>query len=281
MAVILALSSQVAHGHIGLSAALPVWQRLGHEVIALPTILLSNHPAHPSFTGERVAPRLLRRMLATLADAGHLASVDAVAIGYLPSIDHVRLAADLVDVVRQAAPNALMVCDPILGDEPNGLYLDRAAAEAIRDQIVPRADVSTPNAFELGWLTAQRISTISAAVSASYSLAGSSRSVITTSVPLDRTTLATVMVAAGTACAVAVTKQARVPHGTGDLFAALYVGHALAGHATTDSLSRAVAGTGAAIAASLGRLDLDIVANLDRILGAKAIETIDLAVPTT
>ena len=31
--------------------------------------------------------------------------------------------------------------DPILGDEPKGLYIAQEAAEAIRDLLVPRADV--------------------------------------------------------------------------------------------------------------------------------------------
>ena len=43
MPKILSLSSQVAHGHVGHSATVFVWQRLGIDVIALPTIILSNH----------------------------------------------------------------------------------------------------------------------------------------------------------------------------------------------------------------------------------------------
>ena len=41
MARLLALSSQVVRGTVGLSAIVPAWQRLGHEVIAVPTVILS------------------------------------------------------------------------------------------------------------------------------------------------------------------------------------------------------------------------------------------------
>ena len=48
MARILAISSQVVRGHVGLSAIVPALQRLGHEVLPIPTIILSNHPGHPA-----------------------------------------------------------------------------------------------------------------------------------------------------------------------------------------------------------------------------------------
>ncbi len=47
---------------------------------------------------------------------------------------------------------------PIIGDEPAGIYVDEAAASAVRDQLVPLADIVTPNAFELGWLSGRAIS---------------------------------------------------------------------------------------------------------------------------
>ena len=75
MARVLAISSQVARGHVGLAAIVPALQGLGHEVIALPTVLLSNHPGHGTVAGEQVAPALLRRMLDAL-DGERLARRD-------------------------------------------------------------------------------------------------------------------------------------------------------------------------------------------------------------
>ena len=43
---ILSISSQVAYGPVGNSAAVPALQAMGHEVLAIPTVMLSNHPGH-------------------------------------------------------------------------------------------------------------------------------------------------------------------------------------------------------------------------------------------
>ena len=40
----------------------------------------------------------------------------------------------------------------MFGDEPGGLYLDEATADAIGQHLIPLCDVATPNLFELEWL---------------------------------------------------------------------------------------------------------------------------------
>ena len=101
MARIMVISSQVARGHVGLSAIVPACQALGHEVIALPTILLSNHPGHPHASGERIAPAALERMLDALDANSWLSDIDAVLTGYLPSAEHVQFAVEAVTRVDQ------------------------------------------------------------------------------------------------------------------------------------------------------------------------------------
>ena len=44
MARILAISSHVVRGNVGLAATVPALQSLGHEVWALPTVLLASRP---------------------------------------------------------------------------------------------------------------------------------------------------------------------------------------------------------------------------------------------
>ena len=44
MAKVLAISSHVVRGAVGLAATVPALQYLGHEVWALPTVLLSSRP---------------------------------------------------------------------------------------------------------------------------------------------------------------------------------------------------------------------------------------------
>ena len=135
MARILAISSLVAHGHVGLSAIVPALNRLGHEVIALPTVLLSNHPRHAQCAFQAVAPAKLNEMLDALDGNSWLRETHAILTGYLPSAAHVRFAASAAARVSARQPQAEFFCDPVMGDDPNGLYIDEDAARAIRDEL--------------------------------------------------------------------------------------------------------------------------------------------------
>ena len=270
MARVLAISSQVARGHVGLSACVPALQRLGHETVALPTVLLSNHPGHGKFTGEQVAPDLLRRMLDALEDNGWLGDVDAILTGYLPSEAHVRLACETVRRVRAARGDVRVLVDPILGDEPKGLYIDRGAAEAIREELVELADVLTPNRFELRWLAGQEDAAAADVVRLASGLGVDC--VAVTSAVEDGGRLGNVLVRTReSALAAWVARRDRVPNGTGDLFAGLYLGHALriGRDGAVEAFARALAGVDATITASSGRDELALVAAQDRWLAVE------------
>src|SRR5262245_16558102 len=152
MVCILALSSQVVRGHVGLSAIVPALQRLGHDVLPLPVVLLSNHPGHPYAAGVRTAPADLERILDALGRNNWIGAIDAVMTGYLPSAEHVAVVARTLRRLKAERP-VQFLCDPVLGDEPKGLYIDADAARAIGEELIPLADMTTPNRFELGWLT--------------------------------------------------------------------------------------------------------------------------------
>src|SRR5512139_356379 len=85
VARIVVLSSLVAQGHVGLRALVPALERSCHEVIALPTVVLSSHAAYTHVAGTAVAPDVLDRMAGALEANGWLAAIDVVITGYLPS----------------------------------------------------------------------------------------------------------------------------------------------------------------------------------------------------
>ena len=260
MARILAISSQVARGAIGLSAAMPALQALGHEVIALPTILLSNHPGHARFAGERVAPALLMRMLDALEANGWLGGIDGVLTGYLPSPEHVAVAGAAIERLRRLAPSPLVVCDPVLGDEPKGLYIAREAAEAIRDQLVPMADVLKMNRFECEWLGGAGIAS-SDDVSRVAHARGWQRAIVTSLPVQGNRQLANILIEADAPPREArVQRHERAPNGTGDLMGALWLGHRLTGGCpATIAFDRAVAGVELVVARSQGADELQLV----------------------
>ncbi|MEW5965372.1 MAG: bifunctional hydroxymethylpyrimidine kinase/phosphomethylpyrimidine kinase, partial [Pseudomonadota bacterium] len=171
MARVLAISSFVASGHVGLSAAWPVLSAMGHETIALPTRVLSNHPAHPHSSAHDIPPAALAAMLDALDANGRLAGIDLVLTGYLPLAAYCEVALAAISRIRRQSPAAQVLVDPILGDDPGGLYIAADAAAAIRDSLLPEADIATPNRFELAWLSGQAVCDVAAAIPAARPLA--------------------------------------------------------------------------------------------------------------
>lgn len=267
MAHHLIVSSQVAFGHVGLSAMAPVLQFMGHAVTALPTVLLSHHPGHTTSAGGPVDAQQLDHLLNALRVDGLLRSVSTVITGYLPTTAHVALAIRVIDAVSKDADagNVRIICDPILGDDPGGLYIEQDAAIAIRDTLLPRADILTPNRFELSWISGQTVTDVATATRAARQLG--CNTVITTSVPAG-TNLGTLLVTPDTAHSVENSKRANAPHGTGDLLAGLLAGHLNNGHNELESLRRSIAGVEIALDASGTTKDLNLVANLEAITTA-------------
>lgn len=266
MARILVISSQVARGSVGLNAVLPALASYGHETIALPTVLLSNHPGHGRFAGERIDPTMLGRMVDALDANGWLGEVAAVLTGYLPSAAHVALAVTTLTKVRARNPAAQLFCDPVLGDDPKGLYIAQEAADALRDRLVPLADYTFPNRFELSWLSGVEVRSEQHARAAAARLAP--KWVIATSVPGPAGQLSTL--ALGTkdprqAWAASLAERQRVPNGTGDLLAGLFAGCVLGGRAADRALAESVAGVADVMTASAGRDELRLVGTLDRL----------------
>ena len=259
MARILALSSQVVSGHVGLSAIVPALQRLGHEVLALPTILLANHPGRQPTSGTRIEPDVLRQMLDTLASNGRLDGIDGLLTGYLPSAAHVAIAMHAIDLCCAKNRKSLYLCDPVIGDDPKGLYIEPLAATAIRDHLLPRADIVTPNRFELAWLSGLPVDDLTAAIVAARALARPL--VLATSVPAATAqTLITAAISATAVFANEVRKRAAVPNGTGDLMAALFLAANLAAGGTIASMLAETAGrVDMTIAASAGHDELQLV----------------------
>jgi pyridoxine kinase len=253
MARILAISSQVVRGHVGLSAIVPALQRLGHEVLAIPTIILSNHPGHVRAAGTRIEVSTLTGILDVLDANGWLASLDAVMTGYLPSKEHVAFAARAIELVRKRSPETKVIVDPVLGDDPRGLYVEVDVARAIRDQLVPLSDILLPNRFELQWLTDRAVDDCQEAVRAARTLLADR--VVVTSIP-HASELANVAITRTDARACPVEKLSRVPHGTGDFLSGLYVGHVMRGSDPDLVLGLAVAGVRAAVEISIGASDL-------------------------
>lgn len=255
MALVVVISSHVARGFIGNAAAVLALNRLGHEAWALPSVTMAHHPGHGPVTMLRTGADDLAVMLNELGDATRLAGVGAVLSGYLAAPGQVRAVARFVAAVKAANPAALYCCDPVIGDD-GALYVPDDVAAAIRDRLVPLADLVTPNRFELGWLAGAD------ATEAHQARALGAGSVLVTScTAMLRQGIATMLVGKRGGWMAETRRLADVPHGAGDLAAALLLGHLLNGLPAQEALERTVAGVFDVLVRSLatGRDELDLV----------------------
>ncbi len=257
MAKVLSISSQVVYGHVGNSAAAFVLQRLGHNVLAAPTIVLSNRPGYRTMAGERTDPRKLNAMLEAVAENGWLTDVDAILTGYVPTAAHAAFCASWIERIKALNSSALYLCDPIIGDEPGGVYIDEAAAVAVRDRLLPLADIVTPNAFELGWLSGRVISDAASAVSAAKAL--SRPTVVATSAPARKGMIANILVEGREAVATEAPLRSVLAHGTGDFFASLFLAHRLRGCAASAALRASAAAIDFVLDRSEGQSELALI----------------------
>ena len=255
---LLSISSQVAFGPVGNSAAVPALQARGHEVLVIPTIMLSNHPGHGTPAGFRPTADDLARILDRLDGLGALAGVGGALTGYFASAEQVETVAKILVRMKSANRPLFILVDPVLGDEA-GLYVPQAVAEAIRDQLLPLADCITPNRFELAWLSGLSVIDAASATRAARYLG--MPEVLATSIPAANGDLSTLLILPAGEHVSTSPKLPLVPHGTGDFLSGLY----LAGRVTEQpalAFANAMAILSRAIATSAGTPVLDIAGTL-------------------
>jgi pyridoxine kinase len=256
MAKVLAISSHVVRGHVGLDATVPALQHLGHEVWALPTVLLSSRPGLGRLVKRDVPAEDLAAMLAALEADGCWPSLDGVLAGYFSSPQSVFAAAQAIAGIRAARPDTPVLVDPVLGDAGR-LYVAQATAEAIRDALLPLATIATPNLFELSWLSGALPNDADEAAPRARALGPAT--VVVTSVSQTPAAVATLLV--GEKCIErASPRRDGIPNGAGDLFAGLFLGYVLNGCSGEAALDASLADLDRVLAASAGRDVLQLAA---------------------
>jgi pyridoxine kinase len=271
---ILSIQSHVAYGHVGNAAAVFPLQRLGFEVWPLHTVQLSNHPGYGTRTGRVFPAEHLREVITGLDACGALARCDAVLSGYLGEAALGQAVLEAVARVKDANPDALYACDPVMGDGGCGLYVDGEIPAFFRAQAVPQADIITPNIFELETLTGTKAATLEDAVAAAGQAISQGPSVVLVTslrhaaTPADEIEM---LALAGEAAWRVVTpflEFAVPPNGAGDLTAALFLGHYLRTRDVKAALEGAAARVFAVIARTheAGTRELQLISAQDEIV---------------
>ena len=259
---ILSLHSQVVAGHVGNGAAVLPLQLLGFEVWAVPTVLYSNHPGHGTFTGRVTPADEMTALIDGLDRRGLLKECDGVLVGYMGDRSHATVAAETIARVRAQNPNAAVCCDPILGDRDTGIYVVDGVADAVGGELLPCADIATPNHFELETLTGATIGTLNDALAATGQLrARGPAMVVCSSLRREDAQHGSLETLVTTPDGAWIVRNAEVddpPHGTGDMLAALILGHTIRGEPPEDAARLAVSAVWSIIAASAGRADKEL-----------------------
>lgn len=265
---ILSIHSRVSKGYVGNSAIVPALHALGHAVWPVDTVALSSHPGHGAVAGYRVSPEdvvlLADAVLGDALGGSAEAACKAVLTGYMGGVGQGRAALDVIGRVKQGANTPLFVCDPIMGDRDEGIYVDEDLPPLFRGEILPRADLALPNAFELELLTGISVVDADSAVAAAHVLRSrGTGAVVVTSVPDDPDPSAGGMIIGTLAVdgdgewLIETPRLDRLAKGAGDVLTGLVVGHLLDGASLRAATARAVASVHGLMAAA-GKADLDL-----------------------
>ncbi len=239
---ILSIQSAVAYGHVGNSAAVFPLQRIGVEVLPVPTVNFSNHTGYGAWRGPLLDPEQVRDIVTGIEERGVFGQIDAVLSGYQGGEGIGDVILDAVARVKAANPNAVYSCDPVMGNAKSGCFVAPAIPILLRDKVVPQADIITPNQFELGFLTETEPDTLESTLdSVDRARAMGPKTVLVTSVERpDRPEGTIEMLAVDDAGAWIV----RTPHlplkanGSGDVTAALFTAHYLETGSAETALAR-------------------------------------------
>jgi pyridoxine kinase len=267
----LSIQSSVAYGHVGNSAATFPLQRLGHEVWPVPTVVFSNHTGYGAWRGPLLPPDDVRAVITGIAERDVLATCDGVLSGYLGGPGICEVVVDAVAQVKGANPAATYTCDPVMGNATSGCFVDPAIPPIIREQVVPVADIITPNQFELGFLTDTEPDDLASTL-ASADVArglGPATILVTSFLRPDRPddTIEMLAVTGDGAWSVRTPRLPMKANGSGDLTAALFTAHLKETGSAADALAATVSSVYAVLAATLesGDRELRIVAAQDAI----------------
>lgn len=262
---ILSIQSDVVYGHVGNAAARFALQRLGHDVWALPSVLLSSHAGYAKVEGETISADLLRRLIDGLDANGWLARCDAVLSGYLGHAEQARIVADAVRRVKAQNGKAIYCLDPVFGDAGRA-YAKPGVAEAMARDLLPLADIVTPNVFELSSLTSVAIRNADDALVAARRLGRPC--VVATSVPVSRDRIGALAAAKDEAWLASTPLLENVPHGSGDLLAALFLGRRLMKQSVREALLLTSETTFHILSKSVGSTEMFLVVEQDAIAAA-------------
>jgi pyridoxine kinase len=149
-----------------------------------------------------------------------------------------------------------------LGDRDGGQYVREGVPDEISKHLIPKANLTTPNHFELETLTGTSIRTLGEALAAAGRLREAGPEVVVCT-SLERTEtppgqVETLLVGPEGAWLGRHNAVTQAPHGTGDMLAALLLGHWLRGEPPERALAAALSAVWSVVQASTDPPDQEL-----------------------
>uniref|UniRef100_A0A3Q2QK91 Pyridoxal kinase n=1 Tax=Fundulus heteroclitus TaxID=8078 RepID=A0A3Q2QK91_FUNHE len=141
---ILSIQSHVVRGYVGNKSATFPLQVLGFEVDSINSVQFSNH------TGWFCLFRVERNP--------KMDTVPHSYIWYCKDKSFLEVVVSIIQELKKATPGLVYVCDPVMGDH-GLLYVPENLLPVYKNEVVPLADILTPNQFEAELLTGRKIKT--------------------------------------------------------------------------------------------------------------------------
>lgn len=220
---IISIQSQVIYGSVGNSIALPALEKHGFQTLAVPTVLLSNTPDYPSCYGGEISDEWFCGFLQGINDRAQDSQLRAVITGYLGSAAKAERVCAWLRQIAAKNPGALVVVDPVMGDDDTGYYVDQGLGHWYRHHLLPLATGLTPNLFELSCLTAKTLICEQDIINAARSLLSArTQWIVVTSATRSESDqrMKVICVTASSVHSVNHEAHKNAPKGTGDLFTA-------------------------------------------------------------
>jgi pyridoxine kinase len=86
----------------------------------------------------------------------HLLDYTHLLTGYVGNETFLNKLADIITELKEKNPNIIYLCDPVMGD--NGkLYVPESLVKIYIERILPKANIITPNMFELELIYGNKI----------------------------------------------------------------------------------------------------------------------------
>lgn len=150
----LTIAGSDTSGGAGMQADLKTFQELGVYGMTALTVIVAQNPRNN--WSHDIYPLPLEALEAQLETVLAGIGVDALKTGMLGTLEIISLAAKKIDQYKVKN----VVIDPVMVCKGTDEVLNPESASGIREQLVPRATVVTPNVFEASQLSGIKIKTI-------------------------------------------------------------------------------------------------------------------------